>query len=416
MISPEARPKPLDGSLVYFVLLLSIFFSGFTGVRVSGYANLSDLTLLFLVVLWLSLFPFVKHLKILPSVVLSMLLFGVSFSVTFLTDTSDKGVVADLTVLLKVLIAFYILPYIIADTVRSDKAIRYVILGYVLSAIINVLVSFFDSLHLTNIQQWLSISTVGGWTYEKRFNGLMMHPNQMGQQCAIAIFLMISVFPKTKGYKIKALWAGSFLLLAFGVVGSGSRGSLLAVFLMGLMLFFIYCRRYILQPSKIISIVAMAVFLVALNVYLNMQSDSQGAFTRLFSSGDGVDVSTETRAALYFEALKDFLSNPATGIGFSHVGGVPNVYIQFLQGTGVVGVLAFFVYVMPPLWMSRKLLNPHRYDLLTLGAASAVGVFLLVCVTQNQIYARFILIPMGILWALVRPARRRTCLEIISQH
>lgn len=275
------------------------------------------------------------------------------------------------------------------------------LMAYVASSLINVLTAIFDTLGFTHFGRWLDVSTVGGWTYLTRFNGLTMQPNHLGQECAIAAFLALGVYPRGGTTYKKGLWVTVVALLLIGVLGSGSRGALLAVASIGVILLAAYMRKIAFRFASLISLASVLATIVAIRSYLNSHVEIQGALDRLFTISTSVASSNETRYLRYSDALKDFASNPIAGVGFAHIGGVENVYLQFLQGAGMVGFIGFALYICPSVWKSIVLLRRDRDDLLMLSAACAVGVFLLTSLTQNLVYARFTLIPMGVLWAAV---------------
>lgn len=384
-------------------MLAAVTTSGFNGVRIAPHATLSDAVFVLLVGTWVLSFPLQRHVKLRWSVVLSLFIFYLAFVASYFVGASDQGVAADLAGLVKILTTFFVLPYLISDIVKTDQHARAVVVAFVASAIVNVCVSLLDATGLTDFQSWMRLETVGGWDYETRFHGLAMHPNHLGQMCAIAALLALGVFPENRYRWKRAVWAASEVILVVGIVGSGSRAALLSAVMVGLLLSLKYRRVLALSLSRLVLIAGVAAMSTATLFYLGETTTTYGAVARLLENSPdlGIEQSNAARIVSYKNAVEDLASSPILGMGFSHIGGVENLFVQFLQSAGVIGLVGLALYFYPAVKAWRNL-KAHRPDLLMVAATSGVGVYLVFTQMVNLTYARFSLISVGLLWALER--------------
>ena len=388
------------------VMLTAVITSGFNGIRIAPYATLSDGAFVLLVAAWILSFPLQRHAKPRWSVIWSLLLFILAFLALFVAGASARGAAADLVGLAKILTTFFVLPYLIADVAKTDRHARAVVVAFVASAVVNVVVSLFDATGLTDFQNWMGVETIDGWAYETRFHGLAMHPNHFGQMCAIAALLALAVFPASHYRWKRVVWAASEALLVIGIVGSGSRAALVAAVVVALLLSLKYRRVLAQSLSKFILFGGMAAVSIAASFYLSEITTTHGAVARLLASSPdlGVEQSNSARIVSYKNAVEDITASPIIGMGFSHLGGVENLLLQFLQSAGVIGLVGLGLYFYPvgKAWANLK---GRRLDLLMAAVVGGAGVYLVFTQMVNLTYARFSLIPLGLLWSLQRRSR-----------
>ncbi len=314
------------------------------------------------------------------------------------------GVTADLVNLAKVLSTFFVLPYLVSDIARTDRGVRAVMVAFVASAVLNVTVSLLDAGGVTDFQNWLHVETVNDWSYEARLHGLTMHPNHFGLVCAIAAALALGAFPLTRSRWAIGAWAGIEILLIVGVLGSGSRAALLAVVVMSFVLLLKYWRSLGLRLSRLALLAVIVVASAGAFHYVSEVRVTHGAFARLVGDVAGVEDSNSERLRGYAGAVRDFVSSPLVGVGFSYIGVVENLALQFLQSGGVLGLAGLVIYFWPAAITWVRLRGRHP-DFLMIAAISGIGVYLLFTLMVNLSYARFSLIPVGLLWALLRRSR-----------
>lgn len=385
-------------------MLAAVGFSGFNGIRVAEHATLGDAFFVALVAAWMMSWPLGKHIRVMLPVAVSFFMFCLALMVCFVAGTSDAGLTEDSRTLAKVVIAFFVLPYLVSDIANKRQHVRAVIFIYVVGAAANVAVSILDTLGITRLEEWLGVKTVGGWEYETRFHGLTMHPNHLGQLGAIASVLALGILPNRESKSARNLWIATELLLIVGVIGSGSRGALLAVLIVGFALV-VHKGSLLARTSRLAFFAGLGLLAGALISHISESTPVVGAISRLFGNAPGVQDSTEARWVAYTRALKDFSEKPIAGAGFSYVGGnVENIYLQFLQGAGLIGLVGLLCY-FSPLWRAWKRVRTRPDDLLLLAVTGSIVVYLLITLTQNLVYARFSLVPMGLLWTLLADRR-----------
>jgi O-antigen ligase len=148
----------------------------------------------------------------------------------------------------------------------------------------------------------------------------------------------------------------------------------------------------------------VAIGVTALMGVLMLDSDVQlaVAWYRLTEGGTGEEQSDLTRLELYRDAWAAFAAEPFVGTGFASIGRAHNIYLQVLQSTGVLGMVALLIYFVAPILRARKYLVTYRPNILALGIACSIAVFLAIGLVQNIIYVRAALIPIAFLWALGR--------------
>jgi uncharacterized membrane protein len=227
---------------------LAVFFSGFNGLRVTENITFGDALLLVAGTMWIFSWPLRRPKKLPWYTVFSFMLFlsAYLFEGLFSGALEDDNSIE----LAKMLISFYLLNYLISDSVTDNFAVEILATAYVASGIVNAATGMADVFGLTNFGIWLNVETINDYEYRSRAHGLTMHPNHMGLHCAMALFLVIGILRKNDTHIKRAIKVAAGLMLLLGVLVSGSRGALLSVFIMGLLLGFMLFRH--LYRSKVL--------------------------------------------------------------------------------------------------------------------------------------------------------------------
>jgi hypothetical protein len=356
---------------------------------------LSDIILAFLGVAWIGLLPIQNHIKITPGIVLSFTIFYIAFIGCELMGFSLEGLESDVQGFLKILIAYFVFPYLVADITKTYYNALNVIISYIGMAVVNVLVSILDGMKYTNFQSWLHVETVNDWAYDTRFHGLAMHPNHLGQLCAIAATLAIAVIPAKKLSWRMALWGLSEIVLIIGIIGSGSRAALLSFGTVGLIWSLLYWRALFKKPSSFIVMIVVLIISGLTFFHIKKNVENTNALARLFGDDKGVEQSNQGRLLDFKVAIEEFSESPIVGAGFSYIGGVENIVIQFMQSAGLLGIIGILLYFYPI--ADIKNIRMALRNRMILGCMSGLAVFLIFTQMVNLTYARFSLIPMGLL-------------------
>jgi O-antigen ligase len=120
----------------------------------------------------------------------------------------------------------------------------------------------------------------------------------------------------------------------------------------------------------------------------------------------GVDTgqNTDTRLTYYRGALSDFASSPVVGHGFQLIVQAHDIYLQLLQSGGLLALVAFMAYLVGTLRLAWRLghdsVVPAALRPLVAGLASSILVWLINGLVGNQLYDRYLYVPIGLLLGL----------------
>ena len=364
---------------------------------------MGDALLLVSGTMWIFTWPLRRHNKLPWYTVVSFML----FLLAYLFEGLFSGAIEDKNSLelTKFLVSFYFLNYLISDSATNNFAVEILAAAYVASGVVNATTGITDVFGLTNFDTWLNVATVNDYEYGGRAHGLTMHPNHMGLHCATALFLIVATIRKNDTRVKRAFALAASLILLLGILISGSRGALLSIFIMGLLIGFISFRH--LYRSKVLLPLVFIASGLAIIATLNQDQQLFEAWNRLMGGADVTAESNLARIQSYSDAWQDFLNHPLAGSGYASIAAAHNIYLQILQSGGLIGTVGFLLYFAAPIWHVRRLLKSKQMDNLTLGVVSSIGIFLINGLVTNTIYVRSALIPMGLLWALIRLYKRR---------
>jgi O-antigen ligase len=380
------------------LLAITIFASGFNGLRPFTYATWGDLLFVVLGTVWIVGWPLWKHWRAPWPLTISLLLFVFAYIVSA-TSSTGPSLNKDLAEFIKFLISFFLLTYLIVDVVKCEHMLRTAIAAYIASGIVNAVTGICDLIGISQFNVWLGVQTVYGLEFLGRANGLTVHPNHLGQHTAMALFLLIGLWdPTCRSNRWFTVSAAVTLFIA--VMASGSRGALLAVLGM-IAILSAWHYRHIPRSVIVLIIAIVGAAVLAASTFDSVRMIA-AAWYRLIDPGVGEHVSDTTRLDMYRQAWEEFRTHPFAGEGYATIGAAHNIYLQVLQSAGVIGTLAFLIYFGVPLWRLRNNLKPRQRDAIALGIAASVGMFLAIGLVSNIIYVRAALIPMGFLWSVQR--------------
>lgn len=184
----------------------------------------------------------------------------------------------------------------------------------------------------------LGYGLVSGPLPNDRYLGLGIHPNALGHSCALAVTLLPALahrFPRRRWW---------FLLVAatclVGAVESGSRGSVLAILVIGL----VYVA---LEQSIVLGLLGALVGALGLALWPAVVSAAQGnaVLDRLIGQGDA-PLSDQQRLDNLSTALVRFNEHPLLGSGFTDLRLAHNSHLEILVAVGVVGFVGWLLVVL----------------------------------------------------------------------
>lgn len=395
----------LPQKILMQLLLLSVFFAGMNAIRIASFITIGDLFLFLTGILWLVSIGTRGHPRIPLGIVFSFCLFYLAFSANAIlyADSSPTG---DLQEYTKFVVSWFLIVYLIADITPSRRYLRYLVGAYVLSASINSVVGIIDLTGIIHIASSINADSLSGEPYPGRARGLTLHPNHLAQTCAIStVFAFASI--DRNGYKMATMF--SMISLA-GVLASGSRGALLGLVIVGILLPILARHQVSRSLKKTFALMTIPLgVMVGLFSYLeSFFPESYGAIDRLFTGQGGSAASDKGRIELLQTASQNFGENPIFGAGFYWIGHAHNIIMQVLESAGVVGGLGFTLYLGTLFYMSTRLIPKDTNKLFGLMLVAGAMVFIVSGLFANTVYYRAAVIPFGLLWAYAKVTKGDT--------
>jgi O-antigen ligase len=320
-----------------------------------------------------------------------------------------------------------LLLFVITSSLRSAKAILRVVLFLMLGGTVAA---------VTGLSQFLAGISVTGES--QRVYGLL--GGGFGAVAAMTLLLSAGAlfFGKDRLTRVTALVAAPLAVAA--LVASQTR-AWIGAFGIALVILFLTSGR---SSRKVLVAVITGVAVMALIFFLTdgfgllkkeiIDATIQNAFR--FGPREGVrgvqDLSILMRFNLWLHAAREFAAHPVTGIGLgnlrfddmltAHIGPpspkagyVDNQYVQMFVETGVVGGLAWILYVVRGVRLGFRSLRAARgtplagaaWGLFGCALVMIVGSFFWVVTPSHELFAILILI-LGLLSTILRYAGDQT--------
>ena len=236
-------------------------------------------------------------------------------------------------------------------TINSPKQVRYVMIAFVVGAVISVFIGLATG--------GLKPAAVG--TTETAINGRLTggggDPNQQAAGYVATMFLILGMFSVYRAKLPRAWLTIAFLIIAVGFFATESRGGLIALAVASIAALVIAPR----QRGRIV--VFAAVMGIASLILIGL---SPGAIHRIVDVGGG----SSGRSDLWKVGYEVFKAHPIAGVGIGnfivvephyalqsgfldrpgYINITPqivhNTYLQLLAETGVIGLLAFVAVIV----------------------------------------------------------------------
>jgi hypothetical protein len=318
---------------------------------------------------------------------------------------------ADLVPTLEFAGTLFAMPVIAVVLIDTPRRLERTVDGWLLAASLSALVGAADLAGHLNIG--LRLTNLDFVLYTHRAPGLTLHPNHLGLVSAMAlpVALTRAIRPVAPGaglgFTLRNL--GYALALAIGILVSGSRSGLLAavVALVALPLLQDARRRVgwlVALPVIVIGMLGVVVLDSSLAASLGIVTGS-----RLTGSAAGTNISDDYRVSAYGSALHQIAQDPIVGQGFGVARVAHDIYIQLLQAGGIIALGAFLLVVAGAFRVRREIeRRPARTPSSDLAVAcnASLIAWLVNGALQNQLYDRYLYIPLGLLLAIGEMNRR----------
>lgn len=226
---------------------------------------------------------------------------------------------------------------------EKDKSILFAIRLLAVTAILTAFTAF---IQMGDIQKRLSLKTDAS-----------ISVNDFG---AIMVYGCFAVIPFFRHFHLKseflktALTVGVSVLLIVELFISGSRKSFYAIIIFyALMLLFVWVKpggNFRVGKALGIIVIAIAVIFIA-NRYLLPNMEETSLYQRIWGEdAESAALSDEGRVDLYASGMKEFFSNPITGLGFGNFSVrygnyTHSTYAEPLACSGIIGLLYLIPYI-----------------------------------------------------------------------
>jgi len=344
-------------------LLAGVLTMTWNGVRLAGWATLSDGLLV--VALLLSLPEISFPLRQVPRspiyIAVFLIVFGGIAGTIFATTDSAEST----SRILRFGIASVGMLFLVSTIGRDYRKLNLLLAGFIGSTV---------------------ASTAFGMVMEGgmgRIDGLAIHPNHLAQAQVLSLGPLIVFWSTARGMNRFGLGA-MVVLLSLGVLDTGSRGSLIGtIALVGLAVVLLKSGRVAVLAGA--GTIAMVLVLIGI-----ITVPGSNAFARLlYVDGSGSAASDAGRAILLQKNLDLVSQSPILGRGFENVLEAHNIYIQLLVGAGVFGLMGAGLLVAST--VSWLLVRPTRpSSIAVLGCGLGFFGFLVAGLVQNQLWDRFL--------------------------
>jgi len=294
-----------------------------------------------------------------------------------------------------------VVPIVIGAVASSWRRVDLLANLWVASATASCAVAVFDA--VTGMGIGLSIT--GSELFEaSREGGLALHPNHLALASVMALPVVLHriVHPRHLG---RVAWVAASLVLIAGVLVSGSRINLLAVFVaVGLTAVLIARLR-----GRVIA-AGIAIIVVTLTV-LSLVPGLTEQFVGIDRLGGGgnANLATAARSSQLQESLDIALDYPITGVGFSVITDAHNLPVQYWESAGLLGLLSLILYSTGAVTTGLRLYRDRR---LPPGVADLAGaltvsfsIWVIAGLFQSQLGDRYIYVPVGLLIGLQLAAK-----------
>lgn len=317
---------------------------------------------------------------------------------------------------LRFVITIGLLPLILMFSSATPRRVQRLIDVWLLGAFVNSVVAITDRLGATRIGG--SLASYDFVALQDRATGLTNHPNTLGLVVALALPMAIarSASAGARG----PLAVLTVLALIGGVAMSGSRGALLAAG-GGIILLFVLAAASIRSRMGTM-LIAIFVAITLLIIFSPGKPERLGTVTveRLSGGLNATDSDTQRRALLH-EAVADWLERPLVGRGYSPVRPSHDIYLQLLQGGGIIALAGFLTFAAATLSRARRTSRPAAgipswVSGVAAGSGAGFGVWLLFGLVGTQTYDRFLYVPVGVILAIGLIHQRMMGSEHLPAH
>jgi hypothetical protein len=302
------------------------------------------------------------------------------------------------------LAALYIVPTaIIASAMIERRVVDWIMGAYVLGVVVSSVVALTDLFRLTSIAAHLNYNGLGlDIVYDwggRRFPGLSDHPNTLGLTILISI-PMVVYFMGQLDRKYQWAMGVALILLAGGLLASGSRAAQALAFPCLLVAVVIQTRKKKKETAKALSVTLLVGIATGVGLLLTVLRSDIANILRFTGEGAvGAEASNRDRLTIIQQSWNDWQTYPVFGAGIRHIVEAHSLPVQLLAAGGVVlagGMVAYFVCILRDAWLLVKSGVPIARFLMV-----SIGIWLTYGMINNQLTDRELYFTVGCVAALV---------------
>jgi hypothetical protein len=311
----------------------------------------------------------------------------------------SEGSSADLVTTMRFVVTLFGVPLLIGLAAMTPQRRTVLVEIWLISVVINCVVAVLDR-NGTHIGASLSGLSYGG----HRQAGLTEHPTHLGYVCALSLPIAVTQILYARGLLYRLLHIGVVVLIAVGMLLAGSRVALVGGGL-GILCVPLYTKR----TSRDIAVI-IVVGAVLLGGAILVSSTSIPSLAEVQGrSGSSIETSNSAHLEGVEAALQLFLSHPLTGAGYSNVRQAQDIYLQLLEGGGIVAVSAFGLFIGGIFRMTKAIRRSSVVSERERGIAVAIATgtlsWLIMGIFQPPIYDRYLYVGPGLLMAMFLSAQ-----------
>ncbi len=309
---------------------------------------------------------------------------------------------SDLVATFRLGLALFVVPVLIATVTSSWGRATVIADIWVASAAVSAGVALLDLVTAVGVGE----AVTGVPWREGQEAGLAVHPTHLALSCGMALPVALGSVGFGRGSR-RAIAMVMSALLGLGMLASASRVGLLGVpVAIMLALLLLPFRR-----TLFLAVLVGGLFAAGGTTLVLAAQPSLLGVDRLIGNDPSAAASNTARLDEIEVSLANIEAYPLTGVGFGAARRAHNLYLQFLESSGIVGLAAFLAFVWGVVslgWHLRRSTSgvPPEGRQLAGALLAALGIWLFSGLVQSPIVDRYIYVPVGVVIGLSVAARR----------
>ena len=330
----------------------------------------------------------------------------------------------------RLMAALVVFPVAVATVVQRWVTIGLLVNAWIVGVSISCGVAVIDAAAGTGLQASLAnnpslVSDFLGLE-PARYVGLSVHPTSFSVSVAMASPLVLGKMTDS-GRVLR--FSPLFLLFAFGVILSGSRGGLvgmaLAIVLTIALNSDVRHAIFSKRPTVLLIIVAELAACTALLLLgtprpdpviqptpgtskARAGADGNGNVSRIDPFGDSAQVSNAEREKLVEESLDYVAERPVPGYGFQWIEASHSIYLQLLLSGGLIALLGYVLVIGGYFREGIRLRSrvPGYLRGVDVSLMISMAVFLVMGLFQTDLLDRYLYLPVALILSMSALLRR----------